>query len=88
MIGKKNSELIEPLAQLEKERGLPENYLLEKIEAALILAVKKGYNVDDENVSVEIDPAEGKFSVCLLKEVVEEVFDPNIEVTIPQARLK
>ena len=83
-----NSEFFEALAQLEKERGLPENYLLEKIEAALILAVKKGYNVDDENVSVEIDPAEGKFSVCLLKEVVEEVFDPNIEVTIPQARLK
>ena len=83
-----NSEFFEALAQLEKERGLPENYLLEKIEAALILAVKKGYNVDDENVSVEIDPAEGKFSVCLLKEVGEEVFDPNIEVTIPQARLK
>ena len=83
-----NSEFFEALAQLEKERGLPENYLLEKIEAALILAVKKGYNVDDENVSVEIDPAEGKFSVCLLKEVVKEVFDPNIEVTIPQARLK
>ncbi len=83
-----NKNFFVALKKLEKERKLPENYLLEKIQAALVLAVKKDYEVEDENVRVEIDPETETFNVFLLKEVVEEVYDPNIEVTLPQARLK
>ena len=52
-----NNEFFEALAALEKERGLPEDYLIEKIKAAIVIAVKKDYNVEDDNVIVDIDPS-------------------------------
>ena len=67
-----NAEFFEALAMLEKERGLPADYLLEKIKNAIVIAVKKDYEVEDENVSVVIEPDQGKFSVSLLKTVVED----------------
>lgn len=56
-----NSEFFEALSLLEKERGISEDYLVEKIKAAIVIAVKKSYDVE-ENVSVVIEPATGKFS--------------------------
>ena len=43
-----NAEFFEALAMLEKERGLPADYLLEKIKNAIVIAVKKDHNVEDE----------------------------------------
>ena len=54
-----NNEFFEALSALEKERGLPEDYLIEKIKTAIVIAVKKDYEVEDDNVMVEIDPATG-----------------------------
>ena len=81
-----NAEFFEALAMLEKERGLPADYLLEKIKNAIVIAVKKDYEVEDENVSVVIEPDQGKFSVSLLKTVVEEVEDPATEISLEEAR--
>ena len=83
-----NAEFFEALAMLEKERGLPADYLLEKIKNAIVIAVKKDYEVEDENVSVVIEPAQGKFSVSLLKPVVEEVEDPATEISLEEAQQK
>ena len=83
-----NSEFFEALAMLEKERGLPADYLLEKIKNAIVIAVKKDYEVEDENVSVVIEPDQGKFSVSLLKTVVEEVEDPATEISLEEAQQK
>ncbi len=89
---KNNEELdigfFEALAMLEKERGLPADYLSEKIRGAIATAVKKDYGVEDENVSVVIDPVARVFSVSLLKTIVEEVYDPAIEVDLKEAREK
>ena len=52
----------ERMTMLEKERGISEEYLIEKIKAAIVIAVKKSYDVE-ENVSVMIEPATGKFAV-------------------------
>ena len=46
----------------KKERGLPEDYLVEKIKAAIVIAVKKDYEVEDDNVVVDIDPEIGAFA--------------------------
>lgn len=73
---------------MEKERGLPADYLLEKIKNAIVIAVKKDYEVEDENVSVVIEPDQGKFSVSLLKTVVEEVEDPATEISLEEAQQK
>ena len=83
-----NAEFFEALAMLEKERGLPADYLLEKIKNAIVVAVKKDYEVEDENVSVVIEPDQGKFSVSLLKTVVEEVEDPATEISLEEAQQK
>lgn len=61
---------------------------LEKIKNAIVIAVKKDYEVEDENVSVVIEPDQGKFSVSLLKTVVEEVEDPATEISLEEAQQK
>ena len=83
-----NTEFFEALAVLEKERGIAGDYLLEKIKNAIVIAVKKDYEVEDENVSVVIEPDQGKFSVSLLKTVVEEVEDPATEISLEEAQQK
>lgn len=81
-----NAEFFEALSMLEKERGLTADYLIEKIEAAIVIAVKKDYEVEDDNVLVEIDPEHGKFSVSLVRDVVEEVENPKIQLSLEEAQ--
>lgn len=83
-----NAEFFEALAMLEKERGLPADYLLEKIKNAIVIAVKKDYEVEDENVSVIIDPAAGRFHVALVKTVVDEVENPHTQISLADAQAK
>ena len=83
-----NAECFEALAMLEAERGLSAEYLLEKIKNAIVIAVKKDYDVEDDNVAVEIDPETGKFNVNLLKHIVEEVENPNTEICLEDAQAK
>ena len=81
-----NNEFFEALAALEKERGLPADYLIEKIKAAIVIAVKKDYEVEDENVIVDIDPSIGAFRASLAREIVEEVENPHTQVTLEDAQ--
>ena len=67
-----NNEFFEALSMLEHERGITAEYLIEKIKAAIVIAVKKNYEVEDNNVMVEIDPANGKFNVALIQDVVAD----------------
>ena len=81
-----NNDFFEALSALEKERGLPADYLIEKIKAAIIIAVKKDYEVEDDNVIVDIDPALGVFRASLSQEVVEEVENPHTQVSLEDAQ--
>ena len=81
-----NNEFFEALAALEKERGLPEDYLIEKIKAAIVIAVKKDYEVEDDNVVVDIDPELGAFRASLLRDIVEEVENPHTQVSLEDAQ--
>ncbi len=83
-----NSEFFEALTLLGHEKGLDANYLMEKVKGAIIIAVKKDYEVDEENVSVVMDAEKGKFSVSLIKEIVEEVTNPNTQVSLSAAQKK
>lgn len=73
---------------LEHERGITAEYLIEKIKAAIVIAVKKNYEVEDDNVMVEIDPATGKFNVALLQNVVadEDWYDEHAEIGLTEAQ--
>ena len=81
-----NNEFFEALAALEKERGLPEDYLIDKIKAAIVIAVKKDYEVEDDNVVVDIDPELGAFRASLLRDIVEEVENPHTQVSLEDAQ--
>ena len=78
-----NAEFFDALRLLEKEKGIDGEYLLEKIRAAIILAVKKDYG-GKENIRVIMDSQTGEFSVALLKTVVEEINDPDEELPDPK----
>lgn len=80
-----NIEFIEALKDLEKERGIEMDVLIEAIEAALISAYKKNYG-SSQNVRVEINRNNGEIHVIYRKDVVEEVTDPALEMTLAEAQ--
>ena len=75
-----NAEFFEALKLLEKEKGIDGEYLLEKIRAAILIAVKRDFNTEEEHVEIVMDPATAEFTVSLLKTVAEEVENPALEL--------
>ena len=80
-----NAEFFTALDLLEKEKGIPASYMIEKIEAALTAAYKKEYG-NNTNVRILIDPAKKDVKVFQQKEVVEEVTDPETQLTLAEAK--
>lgn len=80
-----NAEFIEALRDLEKERGIEMEVLVEAIEAALISAYKKHYG-SAQNVRVEINKTTGDIHVFFRKEVVEEMTDDRTEISLAAAQ--
>ncbi len=83
-MSKANTEFFEALRLLEKEKGIPAEYLIEKIEAAIVIAVKRDFGGKD-NIRVILDPETNTFSVSIVKTVVEEIVDPDEEMIVEQA---
>jgi N utilization substance protein A len=80
-----NYDIIEAFGQIAAEKNLALDYVLETVESALISAVKKKYPSVEENIRVEINRSEGEINVFLTKEVVEQVKDAGIEMTVEEA---
>ncbi|MGN1083453.1 MAG: transcription termination factor NusA [Lachnospiraceae bacterium] len=80
-------ELIEALNQLEKEKGISKDILLEAIENSLIAACKNNFGKAD-NIKVNIDRKTGEVVVLAEKRVVEEVNDPVEEISLAEAAIK
>ena len=80
-----NKEFFIALDLLEKEKGIPKEYMLEKIEAALLSAVKKEYG-NSALMRVNIDPVKEDIKVYQQKEVVEEVTDPETQISLADAK--
>lgn len=80
-----NREFFEALTLLEKEKGIPVPYMIEKIKNAVSIAVKRDANGGEDNI-VEIDPETARFFVAVRKEVVAEVEDPSIEIGLGAAQ--
>lgn len=80
-----NQEFFTALDLLEKEKGIPKEYLLEKIEAALVSAFKKEYG-NNANVRVLIDPDKKDVRVYQQKLVVETVENPEAEISLEDAK--
>ncbi|MBE6885795.1 MAG: transcription termination/antitermination protein NusA [Oscillospiraceae bacterium] len=80
-----NNEFFEALALLEKERGIAADHLIEKLQAAIVSAIKKDYG-DPDNIVVNIDTEKRKMEVIIKKLVVEEVEDPKNEIYLEDAK--
>lgn len=80
-----NNEFIIALKELEREKGIKVDIILEAIESSLKSAYKKNYG-NLENVRIRVDKESGVIEVLAQKEVVEEVQTPQTEITLSEAR--
>jgi transcription termination/antitermination protein NusA len=81
------SDFAASLAQLTAEKGLQKDELIEMVEAAMVSAYKKDFAGNEEkNIVVRMDPQTGMARVYETKDVVEEVEDPNLQITLADAR--
>lgn len=80
-----NREFIKAVEELEKEKEISKDLLIEAIESALVSAYKKNYGTS-QNVRVNINRETGDIDVFMRKDIVEKVEDGLIEVSIEEAR--
>jgi N utilization substance protein A len=80
------SDFLVALTQLAAERNLPRETVLSAIEAALVSAYRKDSIMGGQDISVKLDPGTGDVSVYIVKTVAEEIEDPQIQMTLDEAR--
>ena len=80
------TELIQAMDELEKENGIKKDFLMESIESALVIAYKKNFDCNDENVKVVLDKNDAQMHVYQEKDVVEEVADDKKEISLADAQ--
>ena len=80
-----NTEFFNALEALEKERGIPKEYMLERVEAALISAYKKD-NGGNTNVRIVLDHVKKDVKVYQQKLIVEVVENPELEISLEDAK--
>lgn len=78
-------ELIVAMKELEGERGISKDYILDSLEIALVTAYKRNFDAA-ENVKVVIDRETGETHVYSSKTVVEAAKDTCYEISLDEAR--
>ena len=82
------AEFFAAINLIEKEKGIPKAYMLEKITQALVTAYKRDHEGIGDNVTVEADEEKGAVRMFIKKDVVEEVDNPFTEMSLEAAREK
>ena len=80
-----NKEFIQAIDDLERERQISKDVLIEAIESALVSAYKKNYGTS-QNVRVDIDRESGDIAVLMRMDVVDEVEDELTQIYVDEAR--
>lgn len=80
-----NKEIFAALTLLEKEKGIPVDFMINKISKSIVVACKSNYSGNDDAI-VKIDVDKQIFEVYLRKTVVEEVTDKGREISLNDAR--
>lgn len=79
-----NKEFFEAITLLEQERGIPADYLLEKVCSAIVTSVRKDYGGEDV-VFVNCNPEKQEMRVYLRKQVVDVVENKNTDILLEDA---
>lgn len=80
-----NTEFISALEQIQKDKGIAKEILIDTIEAALISSYKRNFGTS-QNVKVEINQDTGSINVYSQKQVVEKVEDDLLEISLEDAK--
>ena len=80
-------EFFAAIALIEKERGIPKEYMMEKITQALVSAYKRDHEGVADNVFIEANEEAGTVRMFIKKEIVERVDNPSTEIALETARL-
>ena len=80
-----NKELVIALEELEKEKGIKKDYIIESIEAALLTAYKRNFD-SAENVKVVMDKVTGAAHLYAVKEVAEKIEDSKLQISLEEAK--
>ncbi|MDR1117599.1 MAG: transcription termination factor NusA [Oscillospiraceae bacterium] len=81
-----NAEFFDALGDIERDKGIPKAYMLERVSQALIAAYKRDSDSSGENVFVEPDEKNKVIKMYVKKYIVAEVFDPDLEISYDEAR--
>ncbi|MDD6159632.1 MAG: transcription termination factor NusA [Oscillospiraceae bacterium] len=79
-------EFFAAISDIEKEKGIPKSYMIEKITQALVAAYKRDHEGITDNVTVDADEEKGQVRMFVRKEVVEVVDNPHTEMSLSDAR--
>ncbi|HIY20954.1 MAG TPA: transcription termination factor NusA [Candidatus Flavonifractor merdigallinarum] len=80
------AEFFTAISLIEKEKGIPKSYMIEKITQALVSAYKRDHESVGDNVTVEANEALGTVRMFVKKDVVETVDNPCTEMSLEEAR--
>jgi N utilization substance protein A len=81
-----NAELLRALDQIEEEKGISKDVIVEAIEAALLSAYKKNFGATAQNMRIEMDRESGEMRAYQVRTIVEEVDDPTTQIARSQVR--
>ena len=80
------AEFFAAIDLIEKEKGIPKQYMVEKITQALVSAYKRDHEGVGDNVTVDADEEKGSVRMFVKKDVVEVVDNPCTEMSLDEAR--
>ncbi len=80
-----NKDFIEAVEDLEREKHMSKDMLIEAIESALVSAYKKNYGTS-QNVRVSIDRSSGDIDVFMRRDIVEDVEDEFSQCSLEEAQ--
>lgn len=81
-----NEEFFNAIEDIEREKGIPREYMFDRINQAMLTAFRRDNPEAADNVVVDIDEDKKKISMYVITDVVETVENPATEMTEAQAK--
>ena len=81
-----NTEFFEAIELLEKEKGIPRDYMYDKIRQAMLAAFRRDNPNCEDNVEIILDEDKKRIEMVVNKTVVEDVEDPTHQITLDAAK--
>ncbi|MDQ7841768.1 MAG: transcription termination factor NusA [bacterium] len=81
-----NLELLRALDQIEEEKGIGKDVIIDAIEAALLSAYKKNFGATAQSMRIEMDRTTAEMRAYQVRTVVEDVDDPTLQIALAQVR--